>query len=132
MTILNDTIRRLLDQPNPAVLGTVDPDGRPRRSVVQANRKGDDLLVSAAANRREKPDRRRDPLAGPTVCDPRIHTEIRGITTITEGVGDALAARLAEEYEGSGAGREYPDLQPEVVRMVLRITPNKAVGSATE
>lgn len=138
VTILNDTIRRLLDQPNPAVLGTIDPGGRPRGPVVRACRGGDDLLVHTAAGRREGRGPRRDLRAGPTVRDlpdprdPRICAEIRGLTTITEYFGRALAARLAEEYEGSGAGRQYPGLPSEVVRVVLRITPNKAVGSATE
>lgn len=135
MTILNDTVRRLLDQPNPAVLGTVNPDGSPQTSVVWVCRDGDDLLVSTAAGRRKERNLRRDPRASLTVYDPRdplTYAEIRGVAAIEEDAGRALAVRLAEEYEGSGAGQEYLDLPPEVVRVVLRITPNKAVGSATE
>jgi PPOX class probable F420-dependent enzyme len=135
MAIFNDTVRRLLDQPNPAVLGTINPDGGPQTSVVWVCRDGDDLLVSTAAGRRKERNLRWDPRASLTVYDPRdpeTYAEIRGVAAIEEDAGRALAVRLAEEYEGSGAGQEYLDLPPEVVRVVLRITPNKAVGSATE
>src|SRR5262245_20006772 len=40
---LNDAVRRLLDEPNPAVLGTVNPDGSPQTSVVWVGRDGSDL-----------------------------------------------------------------------------------------
>jgi hypothetical protein len=40
-------------------------------------------------------------------------------------VDRALAVRLAEEYEGSGAGEEYLELPPEVIRVVIRISPTR-------
>jgi hypothetical protein len=63
--------------------------------------------------------------------DPLRYVEIRGTATVTEDVGRALAVRLAELYEGPGAGQEYLDLPPEVVRVQVRITPGRVTGNAT-
>jgi len=55
---------------------------------------------------------------------------VRGLAEVSEDVGRKLAAALAEEYEGPGAGEEYLQLPPEVVRVVVRITPESVAGSA--
>jgi PPOX class probable F420-dependent enzyme len=134
MTILTDAVRQLLDDVNPAVLGTVNSDGSPQTSVVWVCRDGDDLLISSAAGRRKERNLQREPRASLTVYDredPLRYVEIRGQATITEDLGRELAVRLAEEYEGPGAGQEYLDLPPEVVRVVIRITPQHLAGSVT-
>lgn len=134
MTILSDAVRQLLDDVNPAVLGTVNADGSPQTSVVWVCREGDDLLISSAAGRRKDRNLRREPRASLTVYDrkdPLRYVEIRGRAGITEDVGRKLAVRLAEEYEGPGAGQEYLDLPPEIVRIVIRITPDHVAGSIT-
>ncbi|MER7585318.1 PPOX class F420-dependent oxidoreductase [Kitasatospora sp. NPDC097691] len=131
---LNDAVRSLIDAPIPAVLATLNPDGGPQTSVVWIGRDGDDLLVSTAAGRRKERNLRRDPRAGLTVydpADPLRYVEIRGLATVTEDTGRAVAAALAEQYEGPGAGQEYLDLPAEVVRVVVRITPTKVLGTAT-
>ncbi|MEW1910957.1 PPOX class F420-dependent oxidoreductase [Kitasatospora sp. NPDC085895] len=131
-TQLNESVRALIDAPIPAVLATLNPDGAPQTSVVWVGRDGDDLLVSTAAGRRKERNLRRDPRASLTVydpADPDRYVEIRGLTTVTEDTGRALAAALAEQYEGPGAGQEYLDLPAEVLRVVLRISPTKVVGS---
>lgn len=130
-TLLNDSVRKLLDEPNAAVLATLNPDGAPQTSVVWVGRDGDDLLISTAAGRRKEKNLRRDPRASLTVFDrdnPLVYAEIRGLATITEDPGRALAISLAEHYEGPGAGEEYRQLPPEVVRVVIRITPRHVVG----
>lgn len=132
VTILSDAVRQLLDDVNPAVLGTVNSDGSPQTSVVWVCRDDDDLLISSEAGRRKDFNLRRDPRASLTVYDrkdPLRYVEIRGRAAITEDVGRELAVRLAEEYEGSGAGQEYLDLPPETVRIVIRITPEHITGS---
>jgi PPOX class probable F420-dependent enzyme len=134
LTILTDAARQLLDDVNPAVLGTVNPDGSPQTSVVWVCRNGDDLLISSAAGRRKERNLQREPRASLTVYDredPLRYVEIRGQATITEDLGRELAVRLAEEYEGPSAGQEYLDLPPEVVRVVIRITPQHLAGSVT-
>jgi len=134
MTVaLSSTVRKLLDAPIPAVLATVNPDGGPQTSVVWVGRDGDDLLISTAAGRRKERNLVREPRASLTVydpADPLVYAEIRGLATVTEDNGRALAVALAEQYEGPGAGQEYLELPPEVVRVVLRITPTKVIGTA--
>ncbi|MGV4981990.1 PPOX class F420-dependent oxidoreductase [Streptomyces sp. NRAIS3] len=125
-------MRKLLDDPVPAVLGTVNPDGSPQTSVVWVGRDGDDLLVSTAAGRRKEKNVRRDSRVSLTVydlADPLRYAEVRGVATVTEDIGREVAVRLAEQYEGPGAGREYLDLPPDVVRVVIRIVPVRVVGT---
>lgn len=124
---------KIIDAPNPAVLATVNPDGSPQTSVVWVRRDGNDLLVSSAAGRRKDRNLARDPRVSMTVydqADPLQYVEVRGLASISEDAGRRLAVSLAEEYEGPGAGQEYLELPPEVIRIVIRITPQRIVGSA--
>jgi PPOX class probable F420-dependent enzyme len=130
---LNDTVRRLLDEPNPAVLATINPDGSPQTSVVWVTRNGNDLLLSSAAGRRKERNMRRDPRVSLTVADrrdPQLYAEIRGVAAITEDAGRRFAVQLEEQYEGPGAGDEFLQLPPEVIRVIVTITPHRVTGSA--
>ena len=130
---LSDTARKIIDEPNPAVLATVNPDGSPQTSVVWVRRDGDDLLISSAAGRRKDKNLARDPRVSVTVydqADPLQYVELRGLASISEDAGRQLAVSLAEEYEGPGAGQEYLELPPEVIRVVIRVTPQRVLGSA--
>jgi PPOX class probable F420-dependent enzyme len=130
---MNDAVRQLLNDPNPAVLATVNPDGSPQTSVVWVARDGDDLLISSASGRRKDRNIRRDPRISLTLYDqqdPQLYAEIRGLAAVTEDADRKLAVQLAEFYEGPGAGAEYLELPPEVVRVVIRVTPQRIAGSA--
>ncbi|WNO75617.1 PPOX class F420-dependent oxidoreductase [Streptomyces sp. AM8-1-1] len=130
---LSPSAHAILDAPNPAVLATVQPDGSPQTSVVWVARDGDDLVISSQAGRVKDRNIAADPRVSLTVYDredPLRYLEVRGTATITEDTERRLAARLAEEYEGKGAGEEYLELPPEVVRIVIRITPRRVVGTA--
>ena len=130
--VLNDAVRKLLDDPVPAVLGTVNPDGSPQTSVVWVGRDGNDLLVSTAAGRRKERNVRRDSRVSLTMydtADPLRYVEVRGVATVAEDVGRERAVWLAEQYEGPGAGREYLELPPDVVRVAIRISPVRIVGT---
>jgi PPOX class probable F420-dependent enzyme len=130
---LNDAVRTLLDEINPAVLATVNPDGSPQTSVVWVARDGADLVISSAAGRRKVRNIERDPRVSLTVydrADPQQYAEIRGVAAVSEDIGRELAVRLEEEYEGPGAGEQFLALPPEVVRVVIRITPQRVTGSA--
>jgi PPOX class probable F420-dependent enzyme len=131
---LNDAVRTLLDAAVPAVLGTVNADGSPQTSVVWVGRDEDELLVSTAAGRRKERNVRRDGRVSLTVydpVDPLRYVEVRGTATVTEDVGRELAVRLAERYEGPGAGQDYLELPPEVTRVVIRISPLRVLGTLT-
>src|SRR5262245_16408966 len=120
----------MIDGANPAVLATINPDGSPQTSVIWVCRDGDDILISTAAGRRKEQNLLRDPRASVTVIDkdePLRYTEVRGTATVTEDIGRRLAVQLAEIYEGPGAGQSFLDLPPEIVRVVVRITPHRVV-----
>ena len=130
---LSAAVRRLLEEPNAAVLATINPDGSPQTSVIWVGLDGDDLVISTAAGRRKDRNIRRDPRVSLSVYDqddPEQYAEIRGLAAVTEDPGRQLAVRLAEEYEGPGAGQAFLDLPPEVVRVVVRITAQHVAGSA--
>jgi PPOX class probable F420-dependent enzyme len=130
--MLNDAVRALIDDTNPAVLATINADGSPQTSVVWVGRDGDDLLISSAAGRRKDENLRRDPRASLTVYDqndPQRYVEIRGTVTVTEDTGRRLAVALAEKYEGPEEMQEFLDLPPEVVRVVMRLTPGHVAGT---
>lgn len=132
-TDLPDAVCKLLDDPNPAVLGTVNPDGSPQTSVVWVGRDGTDVLISTAAGRRKELNVRRDPRVSLTVYDPRDpqnYVEVRGLASVAEDIGRRLAVSLAEQYEGPGAGAEFLELPAEVIRVVIRITPGRLTGTA--
>ena len=130
---LSEAALKILDRPNPAVLGTINPDGSPQTSVVWVGRDGTDLLISTAAGRRKVLNVARDPrvsLSAYDKDDPERYVEVRGTAVVSEDPGRRLAVSLAEQYEGPGAGQEYLRLPPGVVRVVIRITPLRVLGTA--
>jgi PPOX class probable F420-dependent enzyme len=132
---LNDAVRKLLDDPNPAVLATINADGSPQTSVIWVGLDGDDVVISSAAGRRKDRNIRRDPRVSLSVydqADPEQYAEIRGTATVTEDAGRQLAVLLGEKYEGPGGGQPFLDLPPEVVRVVIRITPEHVAGRAAD
>ncbi|WP_351227657.1 PPOX class F420-dependent oxidoreductase [Streptomyces sp. NPDC002133] len=130
---LSASVQKLLDTSVPAVLATVNPDGSPQTSVVWVGRDGDVLLISSQAGRRKERNVIREPRVSVTLydpADPLRYVEIRGRAAVTEDIGRELACALAEQYEGPGAGAEYLELPPDVVRVVIRITPERVLGTA--
>jgi PPOX class probable F420-dependent enzyme len=132
-TMLSEAARKIIDDRNPAVLGTINPDGSPQTSVVWVGRDGDDLLISSASGRRKEKNMLRDPRVSLCVFDlhdTEQYVEVRGLATVTVDTGRRLAVSLAEKYEGPGAGEEFLQLPPEVIRITIRITPRRVVGTA--
>ncbi|MFE3251340.1 PPOX class F420-dependent oxidoreductase [Streptomyces sp. NPDC059209] len=134
MTVsLSAAARKILDGRNPAVLCTVDPDGGPQSSVVWVGTDGDDLVVSSQAGRRKVTNLAGEPRVSLSVydlADPQRYVEVRGTATVSEDIGRRTAVALAEKYEGPGAGQEYLDLPPDVVRVTIRITPERLTGNS--
>lgn len=129
----SDAARRLLAEPNPAALATVNADGSPQTSVVWVGLDGDDLVISTAEGRLKERNARREPRVSLIVhdpADPLRYVEVRGTAVVEPDLDRALAVRLAEQYEGAGAGEEYLELPPEVIRVVIRISPTRVRSNA--
>jgi PPOX class probable F420-dependent enzyme len=128
MTItLNDNVRKLIDGPNFAVLATTNADGSPQTSVLWITRDGDDVLFCTARGRRKERNIARDPRVSLTVIDDANgydYAEIRGIATVTEQGGRELANELSHKYQDT----DFPDEPADVVRVVVRISPEHVVG----
>jgi PPOX class probable F420-dependent enzyme len=130
---LSDSVRQLLDQPNHAVLATINPDGSPQTSLVWVGRDGDDVVISSAAVRRKDRNIRQDPRVSLSVwdsADAEVYAEIRGTATVTVDGGRVLAIALGEKYDGPGGGEPFRQLPPDVVRIVIRIAAHKVAGNA--
>ncbi|TCC57587.1 PPOX class F420-dependent oxidoreductase [Kribbella pittospori] len=125
---LNEIAQALIDGDNPAVLATTNADGSPQTSVVWVGRDGDDVLISTGQGRKKDRNVRRDPRVSVIVIDkdePLRYVEIRGTAAVSADVDRELAQRLAEKYQGEGAGKAFADLPPEMIRIVIRITAEK-------
>src|SRR6476659_949652 len=126
---LNDETRRLLDGRHFAVLATRNPDGGPQTSAMWVGRDGDDVLFSTVAGRRKHRNLERDPRASVSIIDaddPENYGELRGRVTISEDVGRAFDTGLAWKYDG----RDPDPDKPGAVRLILRMTVDKATGYA--
>ena len=130
MTIpLSEATLRLLDGRNYAVLATLNPDGSPQTSVMWVGRDGADLLFSTVAGRVKHRNMLRDPRVSVTVidaADPENYVELRGRVTMTPDVGRAVDTQLSWKYDGRDPAADRPG----AVRVVIRMTVEKATGYA--
>lgn len=132
-TMLSEAARKIIDGRNPAVIGTINPDGSPQTSVVWVGRQDDDLLISSASGRRKEKNLLRDPRVSLCVFalhDSEQYVEVRGLAAVTVDTGRQLAVALAEKYEGPGAGADFLQLPPEIIRITIRITAQRVLGTA--
>ena len=126
---LNAEIRRLLDGRHFAVLATINPDGGPQTSAMWVGREGDEVLFSTVAGRRKHRNLERDPRASVTILDsddPYNYVELRGHVAIEEDVGRKFDTGLSHAYDG----RDPDPDRPGAVRLILRMTVDKATGYA--
>lgn len=130
VAVLPEFARTLIDGVHVVVLATVNPDGSPQTSPVWVGRDGEDVLISTAAGRRKVTNIERDPRVSLTVwdpADPERYVEIRGKAVVEDDPGRTFAIALAEVYDGSGGGDSFRDLPAEVVRVILRVSPERTV-----
>ncbi|MEV4253168.1 PPOX class F420-dependent oxidoreductase [Spirillospora sp. NPDC049652] len=130
---LSDDLKKFVDD-NPVfvTVATVQPDGSPQLSVVWVKRDGDDLLFSTTVGRRKERNLRRDPRVTVMINppdNPYTYAEVRGSVTMTTEGGQELIDELSRKY----TGKDYADFNPasaeDSERVVVRITPQKVVGS---
>ena len=120
---------KLLDGRNYAVLATVNPNGSPQTSAMWVGRDGDDLLFSTVEGRVKHRNMLRDPRVSVTVldsADPENYVELRGRVSMSPDIGRKVDTQLSWKYD-----RKDPDPdQPGAVRVVVRMTVEKATGYA--
>lgn len=124
---LDDDARALLDGKNFATVATLDPDGSPHTSVVWFLRDGDDLLFSSLAKRRKVRNLEADARISLSVFDlanPYHAVDIRGTATLAVDEGKRLPVELSHKYLGEDPPPEDDDL----VRYVVRVTPEKVTS----
>jgi PPOX class probable F420-dependent enzyme len=101
---LSETARRLLDEPNFAVIATLMPDGSPQTSAVWVARTGDDSVTFATTPTIKLANIRRDPRVSVTVYhreDPYLELNLRGrVTSVDSSGGVALIDELSMLYYG--------------------------------
>ena len=110
---LSETARRLLDEPNFAVIATLMPDGSPQTSAVWVARTGDDSVTFATTPTIKLANIRRDPRVSVTVYhreDPYLELNLRGrVTSVDSAGGVALIDELSALYYGKSP---YPYHKP--------------------
>ena len=124
MASLNDPpVKELLEQPNYAVVSTLNRDGSIHDTVVWISAEGDRVAVNSAVGRLWPTNLQRDPRVAVLVFEsgnPYHFVEIRGTATgTTEGADEHINA-LAKKYIGQD---EYPYRQPGEQRITFVIEP---------
>ncbi|WP_030061054.1 MULTISPECIES: PPOX class F420-dependent oxidoreductase [Streptomyces] len=125
---LSDKAKELLDSKSFAVVSTIQPDGSPQSSVVWVKRDGDDILFSTVQGRRKQLNLVKDPRVSIVINPPESpyeYFEARGEVTLTTEGGRELIDELSLKYRGEEYGFDGPD----DVRVVVRLSPRKVVGS---
>jgi PPOX class probable F420-dependent enzyme len=103
MMRLSDSVRRLFDGANFAVLSTLESDGRPHSTVVWTKRDGDDIVFALPKNRRKTANLIRDPRATVVVFDaakPYESAQVLGIAHIEDDPNGLLVEELSHKYTG--------------------------------
>ena len=125
----NEATKALFDGKNFPVLATINADGSVQTSVVWAKRAGDAVLFATVQGRLKERNMRRDPRVSLSVFDledPLKYVEVRGRAEITEEGGRELINELSHKYDG----KDFRTEPPEVVRVVVRVVPDKITGYA--
>jgi PPOX class probable F420-dependent enzyme len=124
MANLNDPpVRVLLEQPNYAVISTLNPNGSFHSTVVWISAEDSSVAVNSALGRLWPTNLQRDPRIAVLVYEsgnPYHYVEIRGTATGTlEGADEHINA-LAKKYIGQD---EYPYREPGEQRIKFVISP---------
>jgi PPOX class probable F420-dependent enzyme len=102
---LTDEQARLLEEPNVATVGTVNPDGSPQLTIVWIDWDGEHVLFNTAAGRVKPRNLERDPRVSVLVADradPYRWVAVRGLAELTSEGADEHIDKLARKYTGEG------------------------------
>ncbi len=125
MASLNDSeVRKLLSEPNYAVVSTFNDDGSILSTIVWISAEDGTVAVNSAKGRRWPTNLERDPRITALVYEagnPYNYVEIRGrATSTTEGADEHINA-LTKKYINQD---EYPFRQPGEERIKFLIEPD--------
>lgn len=126
---LDEPTRKLLDGRNFATIATLNADGGPQTSVIWVKRDGDAVLFSTRADRQKARNLKRDPRVSLSIFDaenPYHYAEIRGTAELADDPGKTLPTELSHKYVDA----EPPHEPAELLRVIVRITPDKIVSFA--
>jgi PPOX class probable F420-dependent enzyme len=124
MASLDDVgVRELLEQPNYAVISTVNPNGSIHSTIVWIGAEDGMVAVNSAAGRIWPTNLQRDPRVTVLVFEsgnPYNYVEVRGTATATREGADEHINALTKKYIGQD---EYPFRQPGEERIKFVIAP---------
>ena len=124
MASLNDPpVKELLEQPNYAVISTLNHDGSIHNTIVWISAEGDNVSVNSAVGRLWPTNLERDPRVTVVVYEsgnPYNFVEVRGTASGTTEGADEHINQLAKKYIGQD---EYPYRQPGEQRIKFVIEP---------
>lgn len=124
---MSEEAKQLLNEPEYAVLATVEPDGQPHLSVVWMAREHNDVLISTVRGRRKEQNLRRNPRATMLVYpadNPQEYVEVRGEVTLEDDPTGSLIQALSQKYTGQPF---TGDDGTEHERVVVRLRPRHVV-----
>jgi PPOX class probable F420-dependent enzyme len=125
MATLNDSeVRKLLSEPNFAVVSTLNPDGSILSTIVWVSAENGTVAVNSAHGRRWPANLERDPHITLLVYEagnPYNYVEIRGQAKATTDGADEHINALAKKYIDQD---EYPFRQPGEERIKFVIQPD--------
>lgn len=121
MVGLTDEQARLLQEPNFATVGTLNPDGTPQLTIVWIDWDGEQVLFNTAAGRAKPRNLERDPRVSVLVLDREDGyrwVAVRGTAELTTAGADEHIDKLARKYTG-----ESWQPKPGERRLVVRVRP---------
>jgi PPOX class probable F420-dependent enzyme len=124
-TIDDPAVRKLLEDPNFAVISTYDADGSIHSTTVWIDVEDGTPAINSAVGRRWPGNLERDPRVVTVVYNsenPYEMVEIRGRATSTLDGAEEHIDRLAKKYLGVDS---YPARQPGERRITFLITPER-------
>ncbi len=128
MATLDDPeVRKLLTEPNHAVVSTFNPDGSIHSTVVWIDLEDGQLAVNSAKGRRWPSNLERDSRITALIYEqgnPYNYVAVRGTATGTTDGADEHINRLSKKFIDQD---EYPFRQPGEQRIKFVITPERVV-----
>jgi PPOX class probable F420-dependent enzyme len=122
-SLTDPPIQELLEQPNYAVVSTLNRDGSIHNTIVWISAEGDYVSVNSAIGRLWPTNLQRDPRVTVVVQEdgnPYNFVEIRGTATASTEDADEHIDALAKKYTGQD---EFRDRRPGQQRIKFTIEP---------